>query len=74
MPELVATDAAIDTIRRGDPDNRDYGAVLEHTAHSAITTARAISAGVAAGYDPAAQAAAELRLADADIDALVRSA
>jgi hypothetical protein len=52
----------------------DQGAVVEHTTHSAIAAARAISATVAAGYDPRAQAAAELRLADAHLDALVRGA
>ena len=52
----------------------EAGAVFEHTAHSAITTARAISATVATTYDPHAQAAAELRLADADLNALLRAA
>lgn len=48
--------------------------VFEHTAHSALTAARHFSATVAASYSPAAQATAELRLADADLDALVRGA
>ncbi|GHH57519.1 hypothetical protein [Lentzea cavernae] len=38
------------------------GAVLEHTAHSAIVAARSISAAVVATYNPAQQAAAERRL------------
>jgi len=52
----------------------EIGAVFEHTAHSAITAARCYSATVATSYDPHAQAAAELRLADAHLDALVRGA
>jgi hypothetical protein len=54
--------------------NDQPGAVYEHTAHSAITAARYLSANVAAGYDPHAQATAELRLADTELDALVRGA
>lgn len=62
-------------ISEGDgPGNRDFGAVMEHTARSAIAAARAISATVAADYDPHAQAAAELRLADAELDALIGGA
>lgn len=41
----------------------EVGAVFEQTAHSAITAARYLSAQVAAGYSPAAQTAAERRLA-----------
>lgn len=41
----------------------EVDAVFEHTAHSAITAARYFSAQVAAGYSPAAQSAAERRLA-----------
>lgn len=40
----------------------EIGAVFEHTAHSAIATARVFSAAVVAGYNPAAQSAAEHRL------------
>lgn len=73
IPNLVDTESAVELIvsaRREDLD----GAVMEHTAHSAIVAARLHSATVAADYDPAQQAAAELRLADDALAALVRGA
>ncbi|MFJ5984246.1 hypothetical protein [Lentzea sp. NPDC092896] len=46
------------TVPREDLD----GAVVEHTAHSAIVAARSLSAAVVADYSPKQQAAAERRL------------
>lgn len=73
IPELVDTQAAVAAIAAARREDLD-GAVWEHTAHSAVAVARVISAAVAAEYDPAAQTSAELRQADAELDALAWSA
>lgn len=44
-------------------DDAEPGAVLEHTAHTAIAAARHYAAAAVAFYNPTAQAAAEKHLA-----------